>query len=356
MPSFAKMRRAACALAALLPLASCKPESAAAPAAPAGPIPVRTITLQPAGEAELLLSGVLRAERETPLAFRLTGEVVARPVAAGARLPAGAVIARLDDRELRRALDAAEAQRAAAAAQAETAAREAERREALLARRVISAEAAERARTEARAAAERLRAAEAEAARAALALEHATLRAPEDGVLAEISLEPGQVVAAGQRIGLFAHDGPREAEVFIPETRHAGLAARAEVRLQPDGPALAATLREIAALADPVSRSYRARFTIAGLAPETPVGGTLTVTLRRTTGPALTVPLSAIAENGAGPFLWRIVDGAVQAVPVRVLTLRGEDALIAADLPAGTEVVAFGVHRLAADARVRVLR
>ena len=71
---------------------------------------------------------------------------------------------------------------------------------------------------------------------------------------------------------------------------------------------------------------------------------------------ALRVPLSALAENGARPFLWRMAGGRVEAAPVRLLGLAGEDALIAAELPPGTPVVAFGVHRLTAGQAVRVLR
>ena len=355
MPRFAKILRAALPLAALLPLAACKPESAAtAPETP--PVAVRVIALAPVATAELRLSGALRAAQETPLAFRLTGEVVEKLVAAGDRVRAGAMLARLDDREQRRALEAAEAQRAAARVQAENAAREAARRETLLARGVLAAEPAERARTEAHAAAERLRAAQAEAERAALALEFTALRAPADGLVSEIALEVGQVIAAGLRVGLFAHDGPREAEVYIPEAQRADLPAEGEARLPGEAAPRPARLREVAALADAATRSFRARFVIEGLAPDAPVGGTLGVTLRRAEAAALRVPLSALAENGARPFLWRMAGGRVEAAPVRLLGLAGEDALIAAELPPGTPVVAFGVHRLTAGQAVRVLR
>lgn len=350
-----RRRRWKLAAVALLGLAGCRPDAAEAPAAEPAPMPVRTIALAPAGDSALRLPGVLRSERETPLGFRLAGEIAERLVPAGAAVEAGQVLFRLDDRDLRRALEAAEATRLAAAAEAGIAAREAARREELARRGVASAEAAERATAEARAAAQRLRAAEAEAARAALALDRATLTAPAAGIVTEIHAEAGQVVAPGQAIAVLAHAGAREAEVFIPESRLAGLPPTAQVLLHGEAAPRPARLREVAAAAEPGSRSYRARFVIEGVAPATPVGSSLTLGFATAAATLQRVPVSAVAETGEGPFLWRAEGGRAAPERIRLVRIEGEDALVDTALPPGTQVVAMGVHRLTPGAALRVV-
>ncbi len=263
------------------------------------PTPVRTVPVALAGETSLRLPGVLRSQKETPLAFRLTGQVVSRDIAAGTRVVAGAMLFRLDDRELRRSFAAAQANRVAAGAQAENAVREAGRREELTRHGVSAVETTERSTTEAQAAVQRLRAAEADEQRAALALAHATLTAPAAGVVTEILAEAGQVVTAGQQVASLAHAGPREAEVYIPESRLAGLPTAALVTLHGEQKPRMAQLREVAAAADPATRAYRARYVIDGLASDTPVGSSLALTLTADAGAFLRVPTSAVAETGS---------------------------------------------------------
>lgn len=339
----------------LFSLAGCRPEATEAPPGALTPMPVRTIALAPSGDAILRLPGVLRSERETPLSFRLVGEIAERRVAAGAVVQAGQVLFRLDDRDLRHALAGAEATRLAAAAEAGIEAREAARREELARRGVTSAEAAERAIAEARASAQRLLAAEAETARAVLMLERATLTATAPGIVTEIHAEAGQVVVAGQAVAVLAHAGGREAEVFIPESRRAGLPGTAQVLLHGEATPRTARLREVAAAAEPGSRSYRARFTIEGVAPATPIGSSLTVTFATGAAALQRVPVSAIAETGDGPFLWRAEAGRATVERIRIVRIEGEDVLVETALLPGTPVVAMGVHRLTPGATLRVV-
>jgi len=340
------------ALAALILL----PLAGSAEPSPQTPIAVRAVTISPGGSATWRLPGVVRSRREVPLAFRVGGEIVERRVVAGQAVRAGDVLFRLDDRDLRRSLEAAEATLASARSEATVAARESERRQQLRRTGAVAAETADRAEFQAVAAAERLRAAEANRAQAANALSYAILKAPADGIVVEVSAEPHQVVQVGQQLAVLAHAGGREAEVFVPEARRASLPAEAQAVLMTRTQPLPARLREAAATAEASSRSFRARYVIEGMADNTPVGTSLTLTFAEASDGLARLPLTALADVGQGPFVWRIgEDSHVVAEPVRVVRFLDEEALVATDLPAGTRVVAMGGNRIAAGAAVRVL-
>jgi hypothetical protein len=70
---------------------------------------------------------------------------------------------------------------------------------------------------------------------------------------------------------------------------------------------------------------------------------------------ALQVPIGALDERGAGARVWRVADGRVAPVDVKVIGMDGERAQISTALPAGTRVVALGTHLLREGMAVREL-
>ena len=338
----------------LAALAGCDAQGTQAPA-PAPPVPVRAVAVAPAEGVPFRLPGVVRAAREVELSFRIEGEIVERRVEAGQRVRAGDVLFRLDPRDLERALEAADAAVAAARAEAELAEREADRRRELFRKRAIAAEEADRTESAARAARERLRLARAQREQARNALGYAELVAPAEGVVSEVLAERHEFVTAGRVVARLALDGPREAEVFVPETRRGTLPATGEAVLTGTDAPVPARLRELAAAAEPASRTFRARFRLEGVAEDAPVGGSLVLRLREPAPGLLRVPASALADHGRGPFLWRIEEGRVEARPVRVVRVVDEAALVEGELAPGTLVVAVGTHRLQEGVAVRVV-
>jgi len=346
----------ACLLLAVILLPVSAGLAADPPPPPAAPIVVRAVTVSPGTVSYWRLSGVVRGRREVPLGFRVGGEIVERRVVAGQAVRAGEVLFRLDDRDLRRALESAEATLASARSEAIVAERESDRRLQLRRSGAVAAEAADRAEFQAVAAVERQRAAEAARAQAANALSYAVLKAPADGIIVEVTAEPHQVVQAGQQLALLTHSGGREAEVFVPEARRASLPAEGQAQLMGRSDPLPARLREMAATTDSASRSFRARYAIPSMADDTPIGTSLTLLFADAAPGQVRLPLTALADAGRGPFVWRIgAEGQVVAHPVRVNRILDEEALVETDLPAGTQVVAMGVNRIAAGAVVRVL-
>lgn len=214
--------------------------------------------------------------------------------------------------------------------------------------------------TAALAAEQRLIAAEATLEQARNAILYADLVAPATGVILDVDGQVGQVVSPSQAVARLAEDGPREIEVQVPEARRVDLPTEATARLPNGaGPASArVTLREIAGSADPLSRTWRARYRLPELPSEPGLGTTVTLTFetaRGASGPIARVPLGAILERGEGPLIWRIADGRVEPEPVELIGIVGEQAEIRTDLAPGTPVVALGAHLLLPGQAVRVL-
>ena len=326
-----------------------------APAAQAAPPVVATTAVEPLAAAGLGLSGTVRARVEAPLAFQVGGRIAARRVDAGQSVQAGQVLFELDPADLEQAVRAAEADVAAAEAALRTAQADLERVRTLAAQGFVSAQATDRAQLAAREAASRRDAAQARLAQVRNGRAYAQLRAPAAGVVTEVTGQPGQVVAAGQPVATLAQAGAREVEVFFPET--VTPPATGQARL-PDGRTVALALREAAPMVDTLARTRRARYRADGLPAELPLGsvvstqfalpGQPTAPLDTGSSPVGTwrVPVGALDERAEGPRVWRVRDGKLEAVPVRVLRLDDRHAVVAAPLQAGERVVALGTHLL----------
>ena len=325
---------------------------------------VLSARVEPAPNSVWTLTGTVRARHEIPLSFRIGGEIQARLVDAGARVEAGDILFRLDPRDVTQQRLAAEATVASARAEHENANRERDRLGDLLVKRLASEQDHDRAVTAALAAEQRLIAAEANLEQARNAILYADLVAPATGVILDVDGQVGQVVSPSQAVARLAEDGPREIEVQVPEARRVDLPTEATARLAngagpANGPASAqVTLREIAGSADPLSRTWRARYRLPELPSEPGLGTTVTLTFetaRGVSGPIARVPLGAILERGEGPLIWRIADGRVEPEPVELIGIVGEQAEIRTDLAPGTPVVALGAHLLLPGQAVRVL-
>src|SRR5206468_3954105 len=180
------------------------------------------------------------------------------------------------------------------------------------------------------------------------------LVADADGTVAETLAEPGQVVGAGQTVVRLARSGPREAIVALPETLRPALGTIAQARTY-SGLAGDARLRQLSDAADPTTRTFDARFTLAGAPATAPLGSTVTISLD-VPGQiaAMSVPLGAIYDRGQGPGVWVVGGrGRVSWRQVRLGAVGEDTAVIAAGLQPGERFVALGAHMLHQDEAVR---
>jgi RND family efflux transporter MFP subunit len=190
--------------------------------------------------------------------------------------------------------------------------------------------------------------------------DYAVLVADADGVVMNVVADAGQVVSAGQTVVTLAKNGPREAVIDIPESSLSNLSKQVSAYLYSD-PAtnFSARLREISSAADPVTRSYQARYVLSGTGEQAPLGATVSVRIspKDSQNTNTEAPIGALIDKGQGSSVW-VIDPSNSTVHLRAVTVRSlgeENATISAGIKPGEKVVAFGAHLLKDGEKVDLL-
>ena len=345
-------------MAVVLMLAACSK-------APPREEPVRAVKLVIVGESRLEAqheyAGEVRARVESRLGFRVGGKIVRRAVEPGQRVRAGRLLAQLDARDYQLAADAARAQLRAATTQRDLAAADLRRYQSLKDDGFISGAEMERRSAQLKAAQATLDQAQAQLAAQGNQAAYANLVADVSGVVTGVEAEVGQVVGAGTPVVRIAQDGARDVVFAVPEDRVSAVRVgqAVDVRVWAGDARLAGSVREVAAAADPVTRTYAVKVALAGAAP--PLGATAYVTPRdggAPDQPVIKLPTSALWQQGQGSAVWVFdeASGTVRAQAVQVAGVDGNEAVISAGVAPGMRVVASGVHVLAPGQQVTVYR
>lgn len=340
------------ALAAAVGLSGCKP-----PADPRTQTQlVEVAEVQPAAPGANGFTGVVAARVQSNLGFRVSGKIVERLVDAGETVRRGQPLMRIDPADFEHNVTAKAGAVAAAQASAVQAGADEARYAAIVNSGAVSRSAYDKAKQAADSARAQLSTAEAQLKLAQDEWAYSTLLADADGVVMETTAEPGQYVAAGQTVLRLAHAGPREAVVSLPETVRPAIGSRAEGSIYGSRSHTAARLRQLSDTADPVTRTYEARYVLDGPAARAPLGATATIYLP-SSGSAgeMAVPLGAIDDEGRGPGVWILTakGPSVSFRPVRIVRLEAERAIVSDGVQIGDRVVALGGHNLHEGERVR---
>ncbi|MED5619268.1 efflux RND transporter periplasmic adaptor subunit [Ideonella sp. BN130291] len=353
------MRKLSLVIAAASVLVACsKPQPA--------PEPVRavrtmTVSSDSAGGVHEFAAEV-RARTESRLGFRVGGKLVRRAVDLGATVKAGQMLAQLDPQDLKLGQDAARAALNSAQANFDQTAADYKRFKDLRDQGFISAAELERRDTALKAAKAQLDQARAQAGVQVNQTAYATLVADAPGVITGVDADPGTVVGAGTPVLRLAHDGPRDVVFAVPEDQIAGVRALAgspqalKVRMWGQGAEIfPATVREVAAAADPVTRTFLVKADV-GKAPVR-LGQTAAVLMElpKTVGVAK-LPLSAVMEVQGKTAVW-LVDKASMTVkpqPIQVAGAEGNSVLVSGGLAPGQTVVTAGVHVLTPGQKVKL--
>jgi multidrug efflux system membrane fusion protein len=324
---------------------------------------VRTMTVSndAAGGVQEYAAEV-KARTESRLGFRVGGKLVRRHVDAGTTVKAGQVLAQLDPQDLRLGQDAARAALVAAQANHDQTLADFKRYKDLRDQGFISSAELERRDTALKSAKAQLDQARAQASVQGNQANYATLVADASGVVTAVDAEPGMVVGAGAPVLRLAHDGPRDVVFSVPEDKVtlvkalAGQPGRFKVRLWgASGEVLPATIREVAASADPVTRTFAVKADLATADVRLGQTATMLVELPKTIG-VHKLPLSALKEEQGRTIVW-LVDKATMTVkpqPVQVAGADGNDAVVSGGLSAGQVVVTAGVHVLNPGQKVKL--
>jgi RND family efflux transporter MFP subunit len=319
---------------------------------------VRVTTVQSAGESEGAFTGVVTARVQSDLGFRVAGKITKRLVDTGQTVHRGQLLMRMDVTDFSNAITSHAQDVTAAKARADQAIADEARYRGLVSTGAVSASTYDQIKATADAARAQLSAAQAQAAIAKNEGSYTELVADADGVVVQTLAEPGQVVSAGQAVIKLAHSGPREAAVNLPEGVRPQLGSTVAARLYGGEAAnVSARLRQLSDAADPLTRTFEARYVLQGAAANAPLGSTVTVYLHGAEqGHSITVPIAAITDKGSGPGVW-ILDASQSRVSfrsVRVAALGSEEATLSGGVQTGEKIVALGAHLLSEGQKVRV--
>jgi len=321
--------------------------------------PALVVQVQTIDSAVNAYAGEVRARYEPALGFRIGGKLARRLVDAGDQVKAGQLLAELDPADVRLQAQASAAQWQAAKADLELARAERERAVALLDRKLVSQSVFDTRDSAWRAAQARAQQAQAQRDVARNQAGYAQLRAPTAGVIVARHAEAGQVVAAGQAVFTLARAGDREIAIAIPEQQIAhlqiGQTVAVELWAQP-GSRFPGRIRELSPAADPQSRTYAARVTLAAGVELAELGQTARVYASEAGARALSaLPLSALTAEAGAAYVW-VVDPATSQVHRQAVTVgayRENEVPILDGLRPGAWVVAGGTHLLRAGQKVR---
>ncbi|HEX8593875.1 MAG TPA: efflux RND transporter periplasmic adaptor subunit [Pseudomonas sp.] len=320
---------------------------------------VRAATVMSAEGASRSFTGVVVARVQSDLGFRVSGKVLERLVDTGQTVQRGQPLMRLDPIDLGLQAQVQGQAVAAAGARAKQTADDEARNRVLVAAGAISASAYDRIKSMADTARAELNAAQAQASVARNATGYAILLADADGVVVDTLAEPGQVVSAGQPVVRLAKAGLREAIVHLPETLRPAIGAQAQARLYGnDTRVIPVKLRLLSDSADPLTRTFEARYVLDDAAA--PLGSTVTLSIAdgKPAQAAVAVPMAAIYDPGKGPGVW-VIAGTPAVVSWRAVQLQGlsdDCAVVSGGLKPGEQIVALGAHLLHEGEQVRVLQ
>jgi RND family efflux transporter MFP subunit len=340
-------------------LAGCSREAPAPE--PLRAVRVQTIQADSAG-ARHEYAAEVRARTESRLGFRVGGKIVRRNVDLGDTVKVGAVLAQLDPRDLRLGQEAARAALSAAQVNLEQATADYKRYKDLRDKDFISSAELERRDTALKAAQAAFEQARAQANVQGNQAAYSALVADASGVITGVEAEPGSVVNAGMTVVRLAHDGPRDVVFSVPEDQlvqvraaaaHPGaLQARIWGR---DNALMNASVREVAAATDPVTRTFLVKADIGDAAVKLGQTATVILELPRVQG-VIKLPLAAVMEQQGKTSVWLLDKASMTVKPqaVEVAGAEGNMVVISGGLAPGQTVVTAGVHVLTAGQKVKL--
>ena len=307
-------------------------------------------------------AGEVRARVESRLGFRVAGKLIKRQAEIGQRVKPGQVLAQLDPQDYRLASDGIKAQLLVATTNRDLAAADYKRYQDLKDQNFVSGAELDRRDATLKAANAQVEQAQAQLATQGNQSAYTSLVADIAGVVTAVEAEPGQVVAVGTPIVRIAQDGPRDVLFSVPEDRLRAIAtgSSVEVRQWSVATVTKGMVREIAALADPVTRTYLVKVALDGAAL-LPLGSTVTVLPQALSFQGLQViklPTSALKQDGKSSAVWLLDAGSmtVKSRPIQLVAADGNEVVVGAGLEPGMQVVVAGVHVLSEGQKVTVYK
>lgn len=320
---------------------------------------VRTLTINAAeSQHGYTYAGEVRGRYETQLAFQVTGKIVKRNVELGSKVNPGDVLMQIDGKDIQQTVNSSSAQVTSAESQLRLAESNLDRYRKLLGQGAISQSLYDQYVNAYQVAIAGVQQASSQYAQGTNQLDYTFLRADKPGVVASITAEAGQVVGAGQTVITVIQDGEREVEISVPENRINELRNARQItatfwalpQLIVDG-----KIREIAPLADQITRTFKVRISLINPPPEIKLGMTAAVQVADSYAPpTVNIPLTAVYQDGNNPAVWIVKDNVVALQPITIGAFGNGTVEVLNGLNPGDCIVTAGVHKLQEGQKVKI--
>ena len=323
---------------------------------------VKTITVgELAASSALTYPGEIRGRQESSLAFQVGGKISQRLVNLGDTVTAGQVLMTLDPKDVQQAYDASQAALASATANQKLAADNAERFRQLYQGGAVGKATYDQYATQLEAANATLRQAQAQAQVNSNQLEYTQLRSNAAGTVAALNGEVGQVVAAGTPMATVIASGTPEIQIHVPENALSKIKVgqKAMITLWAmENQQLTGSVREIASMADTLTKTYKVCVALDQLPPNAKLGMTAKVILPLTAEgrqQALVLPASSLYKFNNKTQVWLVKDHKAQLADITVGGYKDNDILVTSGLKTGDVVITAGLAKLTENQEVRLL-
>jgi len=312
---------------------------------------VRTVVVgSSAASQNSTYSGEVRGRYESQLSFQVPGKIMKRYVDLGSVVQPGDSLMQIDAKDIQQNVNITAAQVAAAESQLRLAESNLIRFRKLYEDGVVGRMAYEQYVSAYDAAVAAVRQASAQNVQSANQLDYSMLRADQPGVISGICAEAGQVVGAGQPVMTIVRNGEREVEISVPENRIEELRKAQQIKVAfwaLPNVTLDGKVREIAPMADPVTRTYKVRISLLNPAPEIKLGMTASVAVQGNSGAqAVYIPFTAVYQNGDVAAVWLLNGDKIALRAIKPSNISNGTVQVLEGLKQGDRIVLAGVHKL----------
>lgn len=177
--------------------------------------------------------------------------------------------------------------------------------------------------------------------------------------MAAITGEAGQVTAAGTPMVTIVRGGEREIQINVPENVKLSVGQQAEISFWalPDITAKG-TVREIAPIADSITRTYKVRVAVPQLPAAAKLGMTAKVSFKDAAAAAdeLVIPATALYQVNGKTQVWLVRNNRAVLQDVKVAGYVGNNVRLAGGLNKGDILITAGLSKLVDNQQVRLTK
>ena len=308
-------------------------------------VKVSVLEIQPTPLKDvLMLPGETKPWKDITLASDQEGRVEQVDFREGDRVSKGDLIAKIDVSQLKAQLDNARANYKLADSLYQ-------RRSRLFARKIISQEDLDQARTQRVVAAGTLR-------QARVAYEHGLVHAPIDGAINHLYVEQGEFVQRGGAVADIVDFSQIKVEVSVPELDVKYLEPGAPAMFQVDalpGDDFGAVIDFVAVKADSATKTFLVRVLVANKDGKIRPGMMARVAfLRRVVPDAIVIPLFSLVDKGGERIVYVVEDGVAKARSVSLGVIDRDKIQIVEGLNPGDKLIVAGQNDVQEGTKVQV--